>query len=176
MKIPFRSDSLRAGLAVAVLHVLLIGSIYAKFQLDRASYPRVWVRTVSYDPETPFRGRYVNLHAVVSYTPSRAPSSDVYAYGGEQVRLGVRDGVLTAVDDPTGHHVLGRGRCAGEETGCTVLAEPIAFFIPEHADDPSRRTAGQELWVEATVPPTGPLRPIRLGVKANGTLTPLDID
>ena len=52
---------------------------------------------------------------------------------------------------------------------------PIAIFIPEHIPDPSRRLAGEELWVEVTVPSGGPLRPIRLGVKREGVLTRLDL-
>ncbi len=55
------------------------------------------------------------------------------------------------------------------------LAEPVAYFIPEHIPDPSIRPAGEELWAEVTVPKSGPPRPIRLGVRRNGTLTPLDI-
>jgi hypothetical protein len=51
--------------------------------------------------------------------------------------------------------------------------EPIAFFISEHTPDPSRLKAGEELWAEVTVPKQGPPRPIRLGVKRNGILTPL---
>jgi hypothetical protein len=54
--------------------------------------------------------------------------------------------------------------------------EPVAFFIPEHVPDPSRRPPGEELWVEVSVPAQGPPRPIRLGVKKDGVLTPLDLD
>ncbi len=51
--------------------------------------------------------------------------------------------------------------------------EPVAFFIPEHVPDPSRRPVGEELWVEVSIPKSGPPRPIRLGVKKDGVLTPL---
>lgn len=54
--------------------------------------------------------------------------------------------------------------------------EPIAFFIPEHVPDPSRRPPDEELWAEVTVPRRGPPRPIRLGVKKNGVLTPLPLE
>ena len=184
MKIPFRSNALHAGLALAALHLLLIGSIYLKFQLDRAMYPRVWIQTQPYDPDLPIRGRYVSLSPVVSYTPDRdkakqgterlgaaGPFGDLYSR--TPVRLEVRDGVLTAIDDPAGRQSVRQASCRHES--CAVLSEPIAFFIPEHANDPSRRATGEELWVEATIPPTGPPRPIRLGVKANGNLKPLDI-
>lgn len=53
------------------------------------------------------------------------------------------------------------------------VGKPVAFFIPEHAQDPSRLGPGEELWVEATLPAVGPPRPIRLGVKKNGILQPL---
>ena len=55
------------------------------------------------------------------------------------------------------------------------LREPLAYFIPEHVPDPSARPVGEELWVEVTLPRKGPLRPIRLGVKKNGVLTPLNL-
>ena len=51
--------------------------------------------------------------------------------------------------------------------------DQIAFFIPEHAPDPSDRPPGEELWAEVTLPKKGPPRPIRLGVMKNGVLTPL---
>ena len=51
--------------------------------------------------------------------------------------------------------------------------EQLAFFIPEHIPDPSIRAAGEELWAEVTLPRKGPPRPIRLAVKKDGVLTPL---
>jgi hypothetical protein len=38
------------------------------------------------------------------------------------------------------------------------------------------RAPGEELWVEVTLPRRGPPRPIRLAVKKDGVLTPLDLD
>ena len=55
------------------------------------------------------------------------------------------------------------------------LTEPVAYFIPEHAADPSVRPAGEELWAEVSIPRRGPPRPIRLGVWRDGRLTPLDL-
>ena len=56
-----------------------------------------------------------------------------------------------------------------------TLLDVLAYFIPEHVADPSRRPAGEELWVEVTQPRKGPLRPIRLGVRKDGVLTPLPL-
>ena len=57
-----------------------------------------------------------------------------------------------------------------------LVNQQLAFFIPEHVPDPSIRPAGEELWAEVTVPRRGAPRPIRLAVKKNGTLTPLELD
>jgi hypothetical protein len=51
----------------------------------------------------------------------------------------------------------------------------VDFFISEHVSDPSRRPPGEELWVEVSVPPRGAPRPIRLAVKKDGALTPLEL-
>jgi hypothetical protein len=59
-----------------------------------------------------------------------------------------------------------------ENRECWRLSEPLAYFIPEDVEDPSRR---RDLWVEVTVPPTGAPRPIRLGVKQDGALAPLQL-
>ena len=56
----------------------------------------------------------------------------------------------------------------------TTLDKPVAFFIPEHMPDPTVLAAGEELWVEITVPKKGPPRPIRLGVRKGGVLKPVD--
>lgn len=48
------------------------------------------------------------------------------------------------------------------------LDAPVAFFIPPDVEDPSRRPAGEQLWVEVTLPPDGPPRPIRLGLLRPG--------
>jgi hypothetical protein len=53
--------------------------------------------------------------------------------------------------------------------------EPVLLFISEHADIPSLQR-GQQMWVEVTVPKKGPPRPIRIGIKKDGVLTPLKLD
>jgi hypothetical protein len=55
------------------------------------------------------------------------------------------------------------------------LSEPLAFFLPEHAPDPSRRPPGEELWAEVTLPERGAPRPIRLGVKRAGQPDPIPL-
>ena len=160
----------KKGLSVALVHVLMICSLGAKLLVDRATRPRVWARTAPVDPDLPIRGRYVRLR-VESSDPSLLPKDS----GSSHVTLAARDGLLVLLPSET-------------ETGLTstvfpdsrgvvaFLYQPLAFFIPEHVPDPSQRAAGEELWVEVTLPRRGPPRPIRLGVKKNGVLTPLDLD
>jgi hypothetical protein len=53
------------------------------------------------------------------------------------------------------------------------LETPVDFYIPEHASDPTPVKRGQELWIELTVPPKGPPRPLQLAMKDNGAWRPL---
>ena len=53
------------------------------------------------------------------------------------------------------------------------LSQPVDFYIAEHATDPTRLQHGQELWIEVTVPPKGPPRPLQLALKDNGAWKPL---
>ena len=54
------------------------------------------------------------------------------------------------------------------------LAEPVDYYIAEHAADPSWTKPGQELWIEVTLPPKGPPRPLALAIKDNGLWKPLN--
>ena len=118
---------LRRGIAVAVLHLAIVGSLGGKLLYDRATRPRVWTRVAPVDPDHPLRGRYVSLR-------------------------------IAWADDT---------RLQGQR---------LAFFIPEHVPDPSIRATDEELWAEVTIPRKGAPRPIRLAIKKNGTLTPLNLN
>ena len=156
------------GIAVAVLHVLLVASLGGKFLYDRMERPRVWVRTGSVDPDLPIRGRYLTLQLQVQapwLTPGEPGSTT------ENVRLGVENQTLVAykVGELTGLTVsTWRGRAGG----ANFLDQPVAFFLPEHADLPRVRS-GEELWAEVTIPKKGPPRPIQLAVKKGSEWKPL---
>jgi hypothetical protein len=162
--------AVKKGLVVALLHMLIVTSLGAKLLADRATRPRVWARVAPVDPDLPIRGRYVRLRVETDVGPSGAqlPAQPT------AVALSAVDNhlVLTIASESTGLY----GRSA-QRDGRTVavLDEPLAYFIPEHVPDPSRRPAGEELWVELTLPRHGMPRPIRLGVKKNDRLTPLDL-
>lgn len=155
MRPPYR------GILVAALQCLIVLSVAGKYAVDRERLPRAWVKTAPLDPNLPIRGRYVSLRLEVE-------GEGLAPWG--PVQLHVRDGRLaaTASESLTGVIALSSGPQP-------VLAEPVAFFIPEHTPDPSRRAPGEELWVEVSVPAKGMPRPLRLGVKKGGVLTPLEI-
>lgn len=59
---------------------------------------------------------------------------------------------------------------------CTGFgSDALAFYLPEHVPDPSIRQKDEELWVECSIPGKGPLRPVRLGVKKDGQIAPLNL-
>jgi hypothetical protein len=168
------------GLLVAALHIVIVASLGAKLLIDRSTRPRVWARTAPVDPDLPIRGRYVQLAleaspgAGLALPPASEPAAATrFSADMMAVDLIVRDGRLEAVPSERSDSLRARpGRRGG--TSVVVLDQPLAFFIPEHVADPSRRAADEELWVEVTLPKAGLPRPIRLGVKKGGVLTPLD--
>ena len=168
------------GLVLAAVQVGLVASVGAKLLYDRATRPRVWTLSAPYDPNLPIRGRYVSLQLVVEPrgvretkpgSTSQPPQSITLRVEGDRLVAEAKAPQLTY--DPSDLHLRLIDR-RGEKL--TVLAEPVAFFIPEHIPDPSRRPEGEELWVEVTIPKKGSPRPIRLGVKnGDGPIIPLAI-
>jgi hypothetical protein len=166
-------SALSKGLIVGAAQILLLAGVGAKFLYDRATYPRLWVETAPYDPYLPVRGRYVSIALVVPAARVENADAAGTSPGMFSARLEVRDDQLVAVEDPEGKHFVTIGRCP--DRSCLQLATPVAYFIPEHGPDPSRRPEGETLWVEVTLPPTGAPRPLRLGTRRAGDakVTPL---
>jgi hypothetical protein len=159
-----------AGITLAIVHVALMGVLGLKLLADRAQLPRAWARTLPYDPSLPIRGRYVRLRLEVPLDSAPISTARWERIG---VRLEAREERLHAVPDPNADLTVTIDSVAGGLRA--ALVKPVAFFIPEHVPDPSVRQAGEELWVEVTVPRQGPPRPIRIGVSTNGTIAPLDL-
>jgi hypothetical protein len=163
------TTAMRKGLIVAAIHLALVGSLGAKLLIDRATRPRVWARTMPVDPDHPLRGRYVLMRVEAE------PIGFGKGQSNEEVTLFARGNSLglQPTPDDTGltAHLTSRD---GREVA--VLDQPLAYFIPEQVPDPSQRPPGEELWVEVTLPKQGGPRPIRLAVKKDGVLTPLDLD
>lgn len=162
---------LAKGVAVAVVHILIVSSLGAKLLYDRATRPRVWVRTGSVDPDLPIRGRYLTLRMQV-----QAPwlVHDSGNWERDNVTLGVENRSLIAYksDKDTGVSIS-TWNSRVRNSDVTYLDQTVAFFLPEHADLP-RLTRGDEIWAECTVPKKGPPRPIQLAVKHGTEWTPLN--
>lgn len=186
-----------ASVALLVIQLAIVSSIAAKYLYQRWRCPRVWTRAVSFEPELPMRGRYLSLQLEVDGCQSTLPSAKAATfprdYNGAAVRgpygvrasawfrgnLKVEDNRLIAIrvdSDPTGN--VGQEISALPGTPCDRmrLDRPVDFYIPESAADPSRLKPGQELWIEVTVPPKGPRRPIHLALKDNGAWKPLSFE
>ncbi len=165
------------GLIVTLLHVLIICSLAGKLLYDRATRPRVWVKTGAVDPDLPIRGRYLTLSLEV-----QVPTEELYK-GNDRgtypqgVDLAVEHGQLVAHSsaDSSRLYVFMANRPRSRPESQTIplmLTPPVDFFLPEHGVVP-RLEAGDELWAEVTVPKKGPPRPIALALKRGSEWQPL---
>ncbi len=185
-----------ASLALLVIQLALVSTFAAKYLYQRWTCPRVWTRAAS-DPLLPMSGRYLALRLTVDGCQSTLPSArnanfprDVngavtpgpYVLRPQDVifraNLKVNHNALVAVrvegseDSTAGEEVVGT---AGSPCDQMQLASTTDFFISETAQRPLPLQPGQELWIEVTVPPKGPPRPMQLALKDNGAWTPLDL-
>ena len=185
-----------ASIALLVIQLAIVSSIAAKYLYQRWRCPRVWTRTVAYDPELPMRGRYLSVQLVVDGCHSTLPSAKQAAMprNVDGVPIGNRFSInaLGVVQFPAKLQVVGNkleairipegdSRPAGQTVtappGSTCdnlrLDQPVEFYIAEHAANPTPVKPGQELWIEVTVPHKGPPRPIQLALKQDGVWKPL---
>lgn len=179
-------NALHRGLAVALLHIVVVSSLGAKLLYDRSHRPRVWIRVANYDPDLPIRGRYLNLNLEVpteGITINKLPSYGKDRNGNatyfesptpSRCDLVWRNNVLTAVGNEEGQYWI-FVRTRPGQSGVLVVGTNTPFFIPEHLDTGAIRSSA-ELWMEATIPRKGPPRPIRLAAKKNGVMVPFNID
>jgi hypothetical protein len=167
-------NTLTKGLVVAALHLAIVLSLGGKLLYDRASRPRVWVRTGSVDPDLPIRGRYFTLSLEVQAPEFKGFSPN--QYGLQFVRLAAENGKLVAhpSDRNTGLYLAPWGqRGPVQATQDTYFLNPgVTFFIGEHALTPYLNR-GDELWAEVTIPRKGPPRPIQLAIKRGSDWRPL---
>lgn len=164
---------MKKAIIITLVHLAIVLSLGGKLLYDRATRPRVWVKTVALDPDLPIRGRYVELRLAVQapwFTP------DPKQYKMDSVELSVRNGELVAskTDADTGN-TISTWRGGTLTASLVALDQQVAFYLPEHAVDPSRHPRGQELWAEVTLPRKGPPRPIQLALKDKDGWHPLNL-
>lgn len=171
---------LAKGLIVAAIQLALVGGIGGKLLYERATRPRVWVWCQTYDPDLPIRGRYLSQYLRIpaeSFSiPEQNPNQRYPNFFANRVwaHFEIRNGQLTAVpqgEDSGGWVFLSKRGDAIEAR----FEEPVVVFIPDTASGPILHR-GEELWVEVTLPKAGPPRPIQMGVKKDGIITPLKLE
>jgi hypothetical protein len=186
-----------ASLALLIVQLALVSTIAAKYLYQRWTCPRVWTRAVAFDPQLPMRGRYLALELTVDGCQSTLPSAKDATFPRD-VNGAVKPGPYTLRQDTSDFHanlkVVNKtlvavrlegteDSSAGEEVVGTAgspcnqmqLASFTDFFISDTAQSPLPLKPGQELWIEVTVPPKGPPRPMQLALKDNETWKPLDL-
>jgi hypothetical protein len=147
---------------------LLLLSLAGTLVLQRWQRPRAWGVVTPLDPQLPIRGRYLELQLAV-------PAPDLAAQGTIPIRLVAMGGRLLArsAQQPGDSDVLLARVEPGPRGMEAVLLEPLAFFLPQAAADPSQGPDQAPLWVEVSLPQRGAPRPIRLGRQRNGAMVPL---
>jgi hypothetical protein len=168
------------GLLLALLQIGIVSSLGAKLLYDRAHRPRVWIKSAIYDPNLPIRGKYLALNIEVPaegfsgrvQNLPYGPGSNPYEFfSPNRCDLILRGNQLIAVANQQGEFWANVSR--RNQDLVVVISGEMAYFLPEHKDGPILRNPGEELWIEATIPRKGPPRPLRLGIKKDGVLTPL---
>lgn len=162
------------GLLIAAVQLAIVLSLGVKLLYDRATRPRVWVQCEAYDPELIIRGRYLAESLRMRSNGFEDIVPKPYTFYGNMgwAYLHVENGQLVAERIGTGPGIWVQLR--KDETGnlIAVTQQPVLLFIPENAQIPAL-APGEQMWVEVTVPTKGPPRPIRIGIKRNGAITPL---
>jgi hypothetical protein len=184
------------SLVLLAIQLTIVSTIAAKYLYQRWSCPRVWTRANPYDPQLLMRGRYLSLQLTVDGCQSTLPSANqavmprnldgvpmgrTYSIHSARTvqfpaKLKVQGGKLLAIRIPEGQNRPDELRVEGMPgASCEDLRldGAVDFYIAEHAAAPGALKAGQELWIEVTVPPKGPPRPIQLALKQDGAWKPL---
>lgn len=185
------------SIAVLIVQLAIVSTVAAKYFYQRWDCPRVWTRATAIDPYLPLRGRYLALELTVNGCQSTLPSAKgaIFPRGFNgavqpgpytvrrntnwfRAKLKVENNTLIALridgqeDSSEGEQVAGR---AGQPCDQMQLSPATDFFVSDAAQSPLPLKPGQELWIEVTVPPTGPPRPLQLAVKDNGVWKPLGL-
>jgi hypothetical protein len=141
------------------------------------------------------RGRYLSLQLTVDGCQSTLPSARFATFPRDvngaikpgpyvlrpqpltfRAKLRVQNNQLVAVkvegqEDST----IGEEVSAPPGASCDqlLLSDPVDYYIADTAKSPMPLGPNQELWIEVTVPPKGPPRPLALALKDNGAWKPL---
>jgi len=183
------------SIALLIIQLLIVSSIAAKYCYQRWRCPRVWTRAAVINSEWFTRGRYFSLVLAVDGCQSTLPSAK-FATFPRDVNGAIKPGPYVLRPQPVYFRAnlkvesnqLVALRVEGQEDSnigqeisvapgapCSQmqLSDPVSFYIADTAQSPLPLQPNQELWIEVTVPPTGPPRPLALALKDNGGWKPL---
>jgi len=178
------------ALLVCAIQLLLISSIAGKYLYERSTRPRIWIQVSQHDPESPMRGRYLALQPIVNACGlNKADANHIEAYSNDtyhqpeawdwRVKLILKDGTLKPVasDEEEGaRDSYFLQLLADEDCKKASVHKDIEMYIAENAKTPFPLEKGSELWMEATIPPAGSPRAVRLAIKKDGVMTPLNLN
>jgi hypothetical protein len=183
---------IRAAAILLIVQLLLVLSIAGKYLYERKTRPRIWVLSSQYDPNMPLRGRYLALQLLVDacalprdqahLTPgyeNHEVRMEEHGFWRWTVSLQIENGHLVPkLEDPakgprdTQELML----YTNEPCNQVPLRTQLDYFIPDTAKGPFPVKPGQQLWVEVTMPPSGPPRPIQLAISSEAGFQPLHLD
>jgi hypothetical protein len=175
--------AIRPGLALLLVQLALVLSVAGKYLYERHTRPRVWTRATQFDPNLPLRGRYLAMQLVLDACalPRDAairPLPNRPSFRQWDVSLGASNGKLVPTVEKAwsprriGTLTLEDDRLCDHAT----LSSQQLLFISDRAQLPLPLKPGQELWVEVTVPSSGPPRPIQIALSSAEGFQPLKMD
>ena len=172
---------IRPGLILLSVQLLLVLSVAGKYLYERETRPRVWTRATQVDPELPLRGRYLALRLLLDACglPREAARPFPQYYRGPinrqwNVSLNARDGKLLPTVTPHGRETV--TLVEGKPCDRATLNSEEVLFIPDRAQLPFPVKPGQDLWVEVTLPASGPPRPLQIALSSAAGFHPLKLN
>jgi hypothetical protein len=173
--------TIRPGLILLFVQLLLVLSVAGKYLYERQTRPRVWTRATTYDPNLPLRGRYLALRLVLNACGlPRDAVIPSYPHGTSwvwNVSLTASGGKLVPHVENSPSRGLGTLTLPHDQP-CDRANLNIQelLFISDRVQLSLPLKPGQDLWVEVTVPSSGPPRPIRVALASADGFHPLNLD
>jgi hypothetical protein len=167
------------------VQVVLVLSVAGKYLYERQTRPRVWTRATQFDPALPLRGRYLALQLMLDACDlPRDAGHTIQVYSGGHpfwrwnVSLTAANGKLVPRLESSWSPRAGGTLTLFADKPCdqATLSNEVMLFISDRAQLPFPLRAGQELWVEVTLPPSGPPRPIQIALSSAEGFHPLNLD
>jgi hypothetical protein len=169
------------GVVLLVVQFVLVLSIAGKYVYERKVCPRVWVRTAQFDPNLVLRGRYLALRLAVDACALPHGATNLLGPGSSgawrwRVKPEAKEGRLVAAsagDEVRPELTQELMQWGNQPCDRAVLSQPADYFIGDRAKSPFPLKPQEEFWVEVTIPPSGPPRPIQLAISSGAGFKPL---